>query len=410
MTDRLIPTRILVAFFLLSLIVRVAYIQHSGINSFPTSGDGGTYIAASNSILKGSYPLQLPFTRPPFFPLLIAAMSIFGSYQLAAVRLFQALLDSVSCFLFMAIARKLFDRRAAIIAGLTYALSLYFIYDTAQIQTETLYQFLVIAAAFFYIDSAKVSNYFWAGILFGFSALTRPQSLLLIVCLTGFSVFFNKQWKTALFLILGSALVIGPWTIRNAVRYHEFLPVTDGGGYAFWLSNNRMLLDRFETKDYSDFVKIDRKMYLEESARLWKPVIGKAPGQADAYWFQQGKDAIRDLGTDYFKLVAYKIGVYFRPMLSPQAYGWKLSLLTLFFPGILLIVGFFVFIRSVFKGDKSSLQAYALSCFITGFFIAVVFQSQVRLRVPLLDPCLILYGASAVSGWISSRKKEELLR
>jgi 4-amino-4-deoxy-L-arabinose transferase-like glycosyltransferase len=74
------------------------------------------------------------------------------------------------------------------------------------------------------------------GILFGLLTLVRPEYLG-VALLVSLVVLSRKGWRNwrltwshALLLFAGVALVIAPWTVRNAVALDRFVPVSTGGG------------------------------------------------------------------------------------------------------------------------------------------------------------------------------------
>jgi Dolichyl-phosphate-mannose-protein mannosyltransferase len=74
------------------------------------------------------------------------------------------------------------------------------------------------------------------GLLLGALALTRPEYLAisLPVAVVVFARQGRESWRPCLaqaaITLLGLALVIAPWTVRNAVALDRFVPVSTGGG------------------------------------------------------------------------------------------------------------------------------------------------------------------------------------
>ncbi|HEY0390932.1 MAG TPA: glycosyltransferase family 39 protein [Solirubrobacterales bacterium] len=74
------------------------------------------------------------------------------------------------------------------------------------------------------------------GLLFGLLALVRPEYLgvALLVSLVVLAKDWRVDWRPALtrtvFLLLGVAVVVVPWTVRNAVALDRFVPISTGGG------------------------------------------------------------------------------------------------------------------------------------------------------------------------------------
>jgi 4-amino-4-deoxy-L-arabinose transferase-like glycosyltransferase len=74
------------------------------------------------------------------------------------------------------------------------------------------------------------------GVLFGGLALVRPEYIgvaaivSLVVLLRHGWRGRSKTWVQALLLIAGVAVVVAPWTIRNAIALDRSVPVSTGGG------------------------------------------------------------------------------------------------------------------------------------------------------------------------------------
>jgi 4-amino-4-deoxy-L-arabinose transferase-like glycosyltransferase len=75
-----------------------------------------------------------------------------------------------------------------------------------------------------------------AGVLCGLAVLTRSAGLTLVPCIA-FLVWNGRPRLTrraliAPAIVLAAAmLTVAPWTVRNALVMHRFIPVTDQGGY-----------------------------------------------------------------------------------------------------------------------------------------------------------------------------------
>jgi hypothetical protein len=74
------------------------------------------------------------------------------------------------------------------------------------------------------------------GVLLGALAMVRPEYLGISVLL-GVVVFAGKaraNWRKALgqavILLIGVLLVVGPWTVRNAIALDRTVPISTGGG------------------------------------------------------------------------------------------------------------------------------------------------------------------------------------
>lgn len=74
------------------------------------------------------------------------------------------------------------------------------------------------------------------GLLLGALALTRPEymAISLPIAVVIFARGGSAGWRSCLtqaaIMLLGLALVVAPWTIRNAIALDRFMPISTGGG------------------------------------------------------------------------------------------------------------------------------------------------------------------------------------
>ncbi|HEY0316677.1 MAG TPA: hypothetical protein VGC49_00070 [Solirubrobacterales bacterium] len=82
----------------------------------------------------------------------------------------------------------------------------------------------------------QLARWLLPGILLGALAMVRPEYLgvALLLGLIVFAAGARDDWRPALLhsaiLLAGLALVLAPWTLRNAIALDRFVPVSTGGG------------------------------------------------------------------------------------------------------------------------------------------------------------------------------------
>ena len=131
-------------------------------------------------------------------------------------------------------------------AGLLFAIYRSLIYYSGRFYSETLFLFLLLAALLFYdrhFESGRTRDLVIGSFLLGLSALTRPVSLpILGILFLWWLITRRMTWTVALKsdVLAGAvtALTITPWTIRNWVVMHHFVPVDVNGGINFYLAYN----------------------------------------------------------------------------------------------------------------------------------------------------------------------------
>jgi hypothetical protein len=246
-------------------------------------GDAIVYSQLAVNLLEQhvySHEPQQPFAasliRLPGYPLFLAGIyEVFGHRNNKAVRVVQAVVDTLTCVLIALVAfqwgvdpeRK---HRAALIAFVLAAVCPFTAIYVATLLTEVPTNFLAVAMvltvtlAFKAADRAntKKAIVWWvvSGLLVGLAVLFRPDSGLFAAAVgltlvlsrlvaRPFREFFLRRLKEVVVLgaifSLAFCLVLVPWTIRNYRVFHLFQPLapTHGEmpdefvprGYLLWL-------------------------------------------------------------------------------------------------------------------------------------------------------------------------------
>jgi 4-amino-4-deoxy-L-arabinose transferase-like glycosyltransferase len=83
---------------------------------------------------------------------------------------------------------------------------------------------------------AARGRWLWPGVLFGLLALVRPEyiGVALLVSLVVLVRNGRSEWSRtlaqALLVLAGAALIVVPWSVRNAIALDRLVPVSTGGG------------------------------------------------------------------------------------------------------------------------------------------------------------------------------------
>lgn len=145
-------------------------------------------------------------------------------------------IDSAAAVVLFAIALELFSLSTALISGLLTALSPQFAYFSVLLLPDSLIVFPILLALYFVLRSRRHYSVWWlviAGSLVGCSCWLRANALLLpifLAVLVAFMVPKRKRLTAASAIIAGAILVIAPITIKNAVVFHRFIPLSLGAG------------------------------------------------------------------------------------------------------------------------------------------------------------------------------------
>jgi hypothetical protein len=190
------------------------------------------------SFIKGSksQPDEMILTHPPGYPILIAIIYKTSGNSDRALRLFQIACDAVTAVLVFLIAARLIPRGAALLAALLAAVAPQLAFRSLLILPESLTALPLVAAILLIIkavEDGSVRKTILAGGLMGISCWLRADSLLLplFACATLILLLPRGKWpRHALALIGGAAIVIAPITIRNALVFRSFVPISLGTG------------------------------------------------------------------------------------------------------------------------------------------------------------------------------------
>ncbi|MEW6172616.1 MAG: glycosyltransferase family 39 protein, partial [Bacillota bacterium] len=243
--------------FAAALTVRAAFIHHWGSTLTLQSDDLG-YIESGRRLAAdhvfsywrprlSSEPALGPTTYiTPGYPLFLAFFfRLFGdgsSQALAAARYAQAIISAGSVLLVFYLGKHFGGRWAGFGAAMLCAFYPPFILLSGLLLTETLFTFSLLLFAFIWLKvyPANRGGYALLGVTAGLAALLRPTGAVLVMlalCVLGWrslaptrgtdrATFFSAAVVLAVFF----CLTLSPWWIRNAVVFHRFIPLSEGGG------------------------------------------------------------------------------------------------------------------------------------------------------------------------------------
>jgi 4-amino-4-deoxy-L-arabinose transferase-like glycosyltransferase len=220
----------------LGLAVRVAYVLAT--RHMALAGDSPEYDAEGMLIAHGHWWwTRLPYGilhagawKAPGYPAWVGFWYALVGHHPLAVRLVQVPLGIVTIGLTWGLARRLFGRRVAVVAAVVVAL-----YPGAWQYEELLYPEglatpLMLAALIMILGGRPTRRRaVGTGLLVGISLLIRPSGeFVLLAALVAWIA--SRGWRAGIGLMALAAVVaiavVAPWTIRNAVVMHGFLPIS----------------------------------------------------------------------------------------------------------------------------------------------------------------------------------------
>jgi len=175
--------------------------------------------------------------HPPGYPILLSFVYRLAPESDTATQLLQMVVDSLSVVTIVLIAFELFPIPIGIITGILAALAPQFSWNSILLLPDSLAAFPILLSMLLITRTRRRnSSPGWilvAGALFGVSCWLRANSLLLAPFVALLFFFIRKRGerlRPALMLLCGALLIIAPITIRNALVYGKFIPVSLGAG------------------------------------------------------------------------------------------------------------------------------------------------------------------------------------
>lgn len=194
--------------------------------------------------------------HPPGYSILIAAVrSVFGSSD-SSVQFVQIAGDALAAVMIFLIVAELLPLSAGMIAGLLAALAPQFTWNSVLLLPDSISVLPILLAIYLIARAPKnprLLTFLLAGALIGISCWLRANAMLLslfvalavplLVSPTNFSLsssrdhdklkFVGRQWRFALAVVCGALLIVVPLTLRNAIVFHRFIPLSLGAGQTF---------------------------------------------------------------------------------------------------------------------------------------------------------------------------------
>lgn len=172
------------------------------------------------------------FRVGPGYEFFLAGVYLLFGRSYWIVWIINALMLSASAWLTFKLSRRILGDKWSYVAGLVAAalvgLSPDFITVASMLMIEIPGIFLLLIFLnlfFFYFNSQNKSDWLIAliALTLGITITFRTPALLLIIPLTCYFLWL-KNWKHLVIVIVGVALVLLPWIIRNFQVYHYFIP------------------------------------------------------------------------------------------------------------------------------------------------------------------------------------------
>ncbi len=233
---------------LIAVGVRIAWVAYLNID--PNDGRLGdsvflhnaAHLLANGDGYMNIYNGKLTAHMPPAFPATLAVVYKLFGWHVVLAKVLNVAFAAVTVVLVYLIGRCVFDRRVAVIGALVLALFPGQIYVSTLVYAETMFAMffmLVLLLALVWTiqrPEARSWQVLLIGILVGVSALVRVEGVVLILALMALWLFTVRPWRRVArygaLALIGTVLALTPWTVRNAIQFHEFIPLRANAGGA----------------------------------------------------------------------------------------------------------------------------------------------------------------------------------
>ena len=220
-----------------------------GSTGYEPGGDAADYDRHATAIAaSASYPeSQLvpeggpTAFRPPAYPLLLGAVYTATGDSTVAGLVAQALLGTLIVALVGSVGSLIWGRTVALVAMAIAAVYPPLLVLGAALISEPLFIVFELAALVVALVHQRSEHpYRWValmGLLIGLATLTRVNGLVGVLPLAVFVWFVarargEQPIRPVALLLTVTVAVIAPWSIRNAIEFDEFLPLTTQDGFA----------------------------------------------------------------------------------------------------------------------------------------------------------------------------------
>jgi len=399
--------------FAVALSLRVAYAWlATGPHARPTS-DPVIYDTVAWNLARGAgfslggggYPTAIV---PPLLPWITSLLYRAVGHDYFAAVLLGCVIGSLAPLLLAAFATRVFGSAVGRLAGWLAVVHPLLVFFCGDLLTETPFTVTLLLALLLSVEWVKTprsGRAFGTGIAWGLAALTRPTALALPALVAawawvplGFALPARGRLRQIALLLLGLALTVGPWTLRNALVMHAFVPVTTGSGGALLVGNNagawtdpatrgggsNDLWDELLRTEYRGLSETDKDVrarartvaFLREHFSQWPAM---AAAKVARFW-RLSTDAGPARSTRWVALPLQDLVRALDPW-----FLWSVVVLPLALWGLGLSL----------RGPRRWFQSLSLWVILYFTWLGVVFFGALRFRVPI-EPLVVLFAAAGL--------------
>jgi len=412
----LAPSRETLTLFAVALVLRVAYAWLVHGPAATPSSDSVTYDTIAWNLARGmgfqlagtGSPYPTAFV-PPALPWAVSLLYRGVGHSFFAAVMLMCVFGALVPPLLRQLGRAMIGPAVGMWAGWLAAVHPLLVFFSGYVMTESLFSvtlLLALLSSVAWIKQPRPGRAFWSGALWGAASLTRPTALplALVVALwawgpLGLALAPGERRRHVVLLLLGLALTVAPWTLRNAAALHAFVPLTTGGGRSLLDANNPVVWDDDARRGGAIAV-----LTTEPWATRFR---GLSEVEVDR---RAGREAAAFLGTrvaDWPRNALAKFARYWRwTALTPTTGTWasgsagmagRLQRLDPLLPWSILFFPLAAWgVVRTLRGTRRHFQLLPLWIVAASTLGTLVYWGALRLRVPI-EPLVTLYAAVGIA-------------
>lgn len=234
---------------LAGLALRLVWVLY--IDTIPLGGDphwyyvvgtnlaqGFGFVAARNELFEVPGPGEPTAFWPPGYPFALAGLfKVFG-VSVTSAKVMNAVFGALTIPFIYALGSRIFGRGPGLFAAATFAFLPSAISGLPILFPEPIFTLFFVAALWVLVTFPTTSANGWLplvtfGVLVALATLTRGQGIVLVPIALLYWLA-SAGWRPAIrptaVTLLVAASVIAPWTVRNALEMHAFIPISTNSG------------------------------------------------------------------------------------------------------------------------------------------------------------------------------------
>jgi len=332
------------------------------------------------------------WTLAPGYFWFLAVLFRVGGMHLLTVRVAQCVLEAGTAALVAVLARRVSTPRLGLLAGLAYALYWPSVLLPESTMTENLHTFL-LTAAFVAMTGlvahdddrprAELLRGAVVGLLFGVAGLARTVGTAFLAFALPWLALEparRRRWRAALGVVVGVAVVIGPWVVRNWWIVGDPSPIESVSLANLWEDNAFPEGPRLERQRH---YLLEAKDAHERQALVWRFIVR----------------GLRERGHNYPGKIWGNVRHFLRPdglwllLGAEQPWtAWQHATRILFDDGIFFL-SLPLFLAFLAGGQPAPLRRFLLLW--TAYYLLMIFvffHSEIRYRSPLMP--FVIAGAA----------------